>query len=297
MTVTPTFNAMTSALAPTEENALKYMTAVNKGRKLLMLMRSPTPAPGSGQFTSVSDLDKHGYSLRQYGCDDAIQNYAEMLEDLGTDDAVRSFPDDDGLGGDNIDIMHVHAHDVTIDGVLIPRAEAYFCSVLIVRAGILVATNNHVPQASHRVPLPALRHWSDVAFLQWSLLPSLGVSTPPLNYILRAGIENKATIAIISHVLGYSASIKTYYDDAEVRRPAWPGTTFAIDKSDALALLGTPNGSGVGWLLAQHKAELGHRVVTQVTVFFDTDESGVEAPNLLFGIAEAPESGSLVSKI
>lgn len=60
-----------------------------------------------------------------------------------------------------------------------------------------------------------------------------------------------------------------------------------MDTWEALALLGMPNGSGVGWLLAQYKAELGHRVVEKASFFF-ADNGEAELVNLMFYIVEAP---------
>ena len=33
------------------------------------------------------------------------------------------------------------------------------------------------------------------------------------------------------------------------------------------ALLGTPHGSGVAWLLASHGSQLGHKIVKSITIF------------------------------
>jgi hypothetical protein len=47
----------------------------------------------------------------------------------------------------------------------------------------------------------------------------------------------------------------------------WPGTTFTLDTDEGLALLGTPNALGVGWLLAQHEEAFGEKRVTSITVW------------------------------
>lgn len=222
-----------------------------------------------------------------------------MLQEMGTDAYVRAEEEDD-MGGDNVDMMHFLKRAVEINGVHIPHTHANFGFVMNVRAGMIVAVDNHAP---HVVPgtenpplLPILRHWSDVAFLQWCLLSSLGLPIPPLNYVLRVGIENDDTIAFMSNILGYSADVFSM-DDGPLFRMAWPGITIPMDNLDAVALLGTPNGSGVAWLLAQHKAELGHRVVKQVSIFFTKDDGGLEKPNLLFWIEEVIKLNSVLSKI
>lgn len=186
------FHVVTSisqmALAP--RKPLDYTTAVKKGHKLLLLMRSPKPPLVSQKFT-VEDIGKYGYELRRYGCDDDFEYYNSMLTSLGTYDYVRAVVDKDNMGGDNIDMALTHKTDVVISGVLILKTHACFDSVLNIKAGLFIAMNNITSEAKrmdymqsardgHLPPLPALRHWSDIAFLQWSLLPSLIISTPPL---------------------------------------------------------------------------------------------------------------------
>lgn len=49
------------------------------------------------------------------------------------------------------------------------------------------------------------------------------------------------------------------------------------ERSDALAILATPNGAGVAWFLIDHKEEFGVRVLSKVKVFMEGDNF-----NLLF---------------
>jgi hypothetical protein len=63
-----------------------------------------------------------------------------------------------------------------------------------------------------------------------------------------------------------------------------------MDSEDGKALLGTPNGSSVAWLLIQHKAmsQLWHKTVKKVTILsseFTDDDPGHEvSSSLLFWI-------------
>jgi hypothetical protein len=41
-----------------------------------------------------------------------------------------------------------------------------------------------------------------------------------------------------------------------------------MDTEEAQALLGSVNGSGIGWLLIEHKQQLGIKTVKQVTLFY-----------------------------
>lgn len=146
---------------------------------------------------------------------------------------------------------------------------------------------------------PPLYHWSDIAYLRWlsaySTLASiqspaptaspahlnvadsvpLAVTSPaPIKYIFRVGIQNVPTYSILNKIL-----TKHKRDTYEV----WPGMTFPIDSEDGKAILGTLNGAGVAWLLAQHKKELGNLAIEKVTVFYAENESDLcRWPSLCF---------------
>jgi len=131
---------------------------------------------------------------------------------------------------------------------------------------------------------PSLRHWSDVAYLQWAKF----VKTPAdLRYVLRISIENTETKAVVRHIMkdtlvnGGEQSFRT--DD---------------NRDKVAALLGTPNGVGVAWLLIQHKRQLGNKTVEKVTVDcqdqFTMSDDGTIDPSLVFHIRDvvAPGAGS-----
>jgi hypothetical protein len=86
----------------------------------------------------------------------------------------------------------------------------------------------------------------------------------------------------MSHILGYDASTQRYRPE-RLQRPRWPGKSYKVDTSNAQALLVTPNGKGVGWLVAQHRVAMGWKCVEWVTIFFTNSEDW-EKSNLLFGL-------------
>lgn len=47
----------------------------------------------------------------------------------------------------------------------------------------------------------------------------------------------------------------------------WPGLELRRGDPHFLALLGSPNGMSVAWLIAQHKRQLGIRKVSSITIF------------------------------
>ncbi|OAL04328.1 hypothetical protein IQ06DRAFT_290457 [Phaeosphaeriaceae sp. SRC1lsM3a] len=144
-----------------------------------------------------------------------------------------------------------------------------------------------------------LYHWSDITYLQWliasstttvtqspasttdathpletSSAPPAATSPAPIKYIFRVGIQNVPTYSILNKIM-----IKHNRDTYEI----WPGVAFPIDSEEGKAILGTPNGAGVAWLLAQHKKELGNLAIKKVTVFYAENESDLcRWPSLCF---------------
>jgi hypothetical protein len=51
-------------------------------------------------------------------------------------------------------------------------------------------------------------------------------------------------------------------------------------------VLGSPNGIGAGYFLAQHKAKLGKEVISKITVWIAVD---FDIPNLLFWVTDKLE--------
>jgi hypothetical protein len=49
------------------------------------------------------------------------------------------------------------------------------------------------------------------------------------------------------------------------------GLTWNIQTEEEKALLVTPNGSGVGWLLVQHEEQLGWKTIESVTLFWSSE--------------------------
>ncbi|KAF2018539.1 hypothetical protein BU24DRAFT_418064, partial [Aaosphaeria arxii CBS 175.79] len=73
-------------------------------------------------------------------------------------------------------------------------------------------------------------------------------------------VDNKATNAALARALK-TRNGKDYLED-------YPGECFLTSEEVGKALLGTPNGIGIGYFLVQHKAELGHLKVGEACVFF-----------------------------
>ena len=80
-----------------------------------------------------------------------------------------------------------------------------------------------------------------------------------LRYIGRDNIANQDSKNIIKGILRNNGR-----PDEEA---PWPGLTFGIEQDEGQALLGTPNGLGVAWLLVDRHGRVGKRRGLQVTIF------------------------------
>ncbi|KAL4977185.1 hypothetical protein BDW66DRAFT_133004 [Aspergillus desertorum] len=59
----------------------------------------------------------------------------------------------------------------------------------------------------------------------------------------------------------------TFSDWASLSPLQGGGRTFRPGSQGYYALLNTPNGFGIAWFLIQHKAKLGVKTVSEITVF------------------------------
>jgi hypothetical protein len=197
-------------------------------------------------------LEASGYTQEQITPCKLLAIYHEMCKSLSIDIRCTS------EGGENFQIEAWHS-----------PISAVFSSVLNARAGLIVAYHNISPSQSipdrPQSALPELLHCSDVVYCQW-LTQNLKLDLGPhkLRYVLCANIVNVYTLAVIEAILDARRLLRETY-------PVWPGITIDMDSEEGKALLGTPNGSGVAWLLVQHKAEcqLGHKTVIKVSLFYN----------------------------
>ncbi|KAF2246107.1 hypothetical protein BU26DRAFT_395261, partial [Trematosphaeria pertusa] len=260
--------------------ALEYTEAVLKGQHLLHLLTSPQP-PTQSPFTTYPDLENHGYvdQLASSTPRPTIAPLQKCLRSLGVDDKLAH------EDGKNVSMQHVHAEDCVVDETQYPATEAHFHQLVSSEQGVLIAYSNHAPAYTgvlHDPPVttyPPLHHWSDIAFLQL-LKPAVYVP-PNLHYIIRYAIQNMATISVLKHVLAKQGIEKL---------DIWPGITLGMESEEGQAILGTPNGGGTAWLLAQHRRQLGRKTVDKVSVFYAENGKDVwRWPSLVFWLKDLDE--------
>lgn len=145
--------------------------------------------------------------------------------------------------------------------------------------------DNHAPKDTSELTSEEwtpLYRWSDIVALTWVNLATSATQVQGLRYIIRVNIVNDDTIECITAFMP-GGDIKNL--------PQYPGLEFDASSDAGLTLLGSPNGNGVGWFLAQHKAKLGGtKQVTKIRVWETSDPSDPfdvgSTPCMLFELAD-----------
>lgn len=264
----------------------QWRKAVQKGRHLLNMMiaddrtagqmLTPPSNSAESQFLKYEDTGRYEYTKKDYGGE--VKYPITALRAIGADDKPTS------EGGKNEAVMYARP-DWT-----------YFGMSINVTDGIIFALSAYSPSAdaapSEGMPLisvgsddnelPAMRFWSDIAFLHWSHSVPNQVAMTGLKHVFQCSVQNPQTEEVISRILNNRGQHLT----------AWPGITVDTNTEEGQALLGSPNGSGAAFLLIQHKRQLGHKVVDRITIFWDEQPVYVQRwPSLLLHIrdVEGPE--------
>jgi hypothetical protein len=240
-----------------EENADKaekvYQTCLQKGRVLydMMLADSTQPSP--------------------FACPSALSTW-------GWETSVQ--PDSYGL-----ECEAKHTNPTQHNGETYPAVEkARYLNNINPQKGRIEAIYTRSPMyADGKKLAPELCRWSDVTFLQLKSITS-NAARRSLRQVIRENICNKTTCKVID-------ALKAKHD-LQARRVetlkhanglAATDTIYRVNEEDALALLGTPNGAGVAYMLIQHRADLGHLAIDEVRLRHVHDVF-LEKFTLIFGI-------------
>lgn len=109
--------------------------------------------------------------------------------------------------------------------------------------------SKHVPAQDIPNLVPPLHRLSDLSWYTYSKLAS---NPARLRYVGHHFISNDDTKAIIDRIL--QTAYKTNTPNV-----AWPGFLASVNSDEGKALLATPNGVGVAWLMMERAAALGRR--------------------------------------
>lgn len=144
--------------------------------------------------------------------------------------------------------------------------------------GVIIADYNISPAFADPSAsvFPPLSQWSDIVFISWAAHAPSPTAMQGLKRVVRAGVANDDTKAQIQRAF-VASGLATV--------SVWPGHRFEInpftfiDPSTGLiaepfmAMLGSKNGAGVAYLLAQHRSALGVKSINAIRVWAEKEWS------------------------
>jgi hypothetical protein len=246
---------------PDDDCLLEYTKALVKGKTLHSQVYADKPTIPASVFRSSTDLEDWGYLLNMK-------------------------PDSRRIN--LVDFWTEHTTHTTREGVAYPATNAIFGNTISIDIGTIIATCNYAPHETTKrmclaaLVLPKLCHWSDVAYLQWLHATRDHTPIPVLRTVVHDHVVNRAVGMVMKHILSKLPS-GNYRDGRFLKY------TFSADSQDGLAILGTPIGAGVAYLLIQHREELGHRVIDKIEVYQTPSGKYWQYMQLVFHIKEADE--------
>jgi len=228
---------------------------------------------------TLGELEKWGYGAAawdDYYDFDVSLPIKQALAGLGLD--IRTIQE----SGNNRCMQLEHEVEVTINRITYTPTTAYFTTVFNPIEGVIIAWGSYGAryQGSKKKPpitvLPKLQSWSDIAWLQWAKIA--GENAKNLRYVFRSPVANTEAQWLINRAFQLSSK----------ELSTWPGVEFEMTTDEGKALLSSPNGAGVAYLLFTHKRQLGRKTISKVTVFADDGKKQPRPPSLVYHVVDAP---------
>ncbi|GFF94221.1 hypothetical protein IFM53868_07470 [Aspergillus udagawae] len=269
----------------TGDEVLTFDKAVRKGNALYCLMSNTqegaeaymqTYKPGVSVASPWTDYN----SLATWGWEKTLPGgYKEGTYENVLDNYITNVLQMSTSGG--VPVKHVQGAEVQANGITYPASDGNYANVYYPSSGLLVADENYSPEKTkpeykkQGTPYVKLKQWSDVVFLNWQQeCSAAGTSVSGLKAVIRFSIANTDAGNIIAQVTG-GQTIGGY------KNPM----VFKPGESNYNALLGTPNGSGVAWLLINHKAQMGVKTIASISLFRSKEPLGGDpVTNMAFEI-------------
>jgi hypothetical protein len=253
-----------------EDGGLSWDQAVGKGSNLVKLLDTEDLSQcgiAQSNFTKWKALAQNGWGKLNQGLSDTtaknITNWRPAAANLKlSTDGQKNFQYDLG-----------QFENVTIAGTSYQNSGALYINVMNTD-GAIFALQNFSPRVrgAHRSPsidgskgheLVPLQTWADVTFLEWTNACNGDVKcVKGLKVITKCHAQNNATMRIGNQALGGTNSWGV-----------WPGKSFTNGSDQFAALMATPSGRGVAWLLLTHRDQLGWKSVKSVNLWSDKDHN------------------------
>ena len=238
----------------------------------LLLMREDSrlshKRSSQSKWTNPRDLRDHGWTSNRYD---------PMWQTRGVDDVLEDLHIRHSSTDKDVKIVHrvCSVRDVTLRTKLtMPQdTDAQYCQVIKVRDGLIMPYFIWSPAEEARrrgrsAPDLPLAQYSDVLFLEYSKMAERAhVSVRNIKYILFHNVENTQTWAAVLKLFDRRGKLRHRSNaKPQLQLRSWPGERFSMrsDRDETQALLATPLGATVAWLLIQHKSTFAGKDVRSV---------------------------------
>ncbi|KAB8276174.1 hypothetical protein BDV30DRAFT_224558 [Aspergillus minisclerotigenes] len=205
------------------------------------------------RWTNYGDLVRYGWELEKDRETDGSMGQA--LLEISTFEALNIDADQ------NKKFLITQSRPVTLDGRQYKVSDGYYQSLFNAAAGMIVVDDVISPENAKHPDIPIenivpLRQWSDVVFLLWD------DSTK--------GAPGGLRHVIMRQAIGGANGFADWDKYSQMQEN---GRTFRPGSDEYYALLYSPNARGIGWLLTQHKTQMGLLTVSSITVFGEDGEA------------------------
>ncbi|KAI9697523.1 MAG: hypothetical protein M1820_007789 [Bogoriella megaspora] len=296
-----------------------WNTLVSRGQELITLMAASQPGADAltrGSFASQSrwadPLDMPSYGWRydydlQVGFDWRAVPIQDTISSLGfsTDETVPSDLDDRGHPWHPI--QQWNSAQATVEGSVYPASFALYETIYNIQQGAIISYDSRSPsyngpRASNfggtdtNGPYTPLSRWSDITFLTYKELAAAqgNMALDNLRTVVVFQIsEGTNTQLVIKRILEArirDQGLNTAITDYSFKWNAKQDVNL-LGTAEGQALLGTPIGAGVAWLLIQHKQALGTKITPTAHIFQDIGGEDPEdfprPPSIVFDIVDS----------
>jgi hypothetical protein len=269
-----------------DDGGLSWDQAVGKGSNLVKLLNTEDLSQcgiAQSNFTKWEALSQNGWGKLNQGLSDAT---AKNVTDWRPAAKNLKLSTD---GQKNIQYDLGQFENVTIGGTSYQNSGALYINVMNTD-GAIFALQSFSPRTrgAHRSPsvdgssgheLVPLQTWADVTFLEWAnACKGDEKCVKGLKVITKCHAQSNVTMKIGGQALGGADSWGV-----------WPGKSFSNGSDQFAALMATPSGRGVAWLLLTHRDQFGWKSVKSVNLWSDKDHNA-ESNYFTFQLEDRVES-------
>lgn len=239
-----------------------FATFAEKGKALVSALQATDTCAIQSEWTSDDALATWGWYRRRKPNEGPVPLFTSTK-------LVYEFVGASTENNMNHRAIDIHDTKKEIDGVTYYNTGAEFDNrynpSMIVAEGIYGAeyqgNTKDPPVTGDPNPLPKLKFWSDVTFLEFQkFMRDSGQPIDALKAVWHRAIINVNTRDLAARLCAV---------DDWTSVPDWPGKDFKLGSEGFAALIGSDNGKGVVHLLLQHREQLGSKTVTNARVWKD----------------------------